>query len=152
MGKLIVKNKKAFFDYEILETIETGIVLKGDEVKSLRSNGASLTGAFATVHDAELYLINCHISKYAQAYMGTAGDPTQRRKLLLQRRQLNRLIGDISRKGITLVPLSLYFNDRNLVKVELGICKHKKTAQKKELIRERDIKRETNRELKNRGF
>ena len=146
---LIAQNKKAFFDYDIHEKIEAGIVLSGDEVKSLREGKASLVGAFATVHGGELYLINCRISPYSRAYMKDDSEATRRRKLLLHKRQMMKLIGDISKKGITLVPLRLYFNDRNLAKVEIGIGKHKKAAGKKEAIKERDIKRETGRALKN---
>jgi SsrA-binding protein len=149
MGKLITKNKKAYHDYQVLDTLEAGIVLTGDEVKSLRAGTVSLIGAYATVHQAELYLINCNITPYQSAYIKPA-DSTQRRKLLLHRRELNRLIGDISKKGITIVPLSLYFNDRNLAKVEIGICKHKKAVDKKNVLKERDIKREMARDIRGR--
>lgn len=145
--KIITQNKKALFDYEILDRIEAGIVLNGNEVKSIRAGKVSLTGAFATVHNGELYLINCNISAYAQAYSVRDEDTTRRRKLLLKRKELNRLIGDISRKGITILPLKIYLNDRNYVKVELGIGKHRKSENKKQLLKERDIKRETSREL-----
>ena len=146
--KVITQNKKALFDYEILDRIEAGIVLSGDEVKSIRAGKVSLTGAFATVHDGELYLINCNISAYTQAYnIRDSADTTRRRKLLLKRKELNRLVGDISRKGITILPLKIYLNDRNYVKVELGIGKHRKSENKKQLLKERDIKRETAREL-----
>lgn len=148
--KVIAQNKKAFFDYEILDRIEAGIVLRGDEVKSLRAGNASLIGSFATVHDGQLFLINCNITPYSQAFQPKKEDATRSRKLLLNKREINRLIGDISRKGITVVPLKIYFNDRNLVKVELGLAKHKKAANKKESIKERDIKRETSRELRGR--
>jgi len=147
--KLITKNKKAFFEYEILDTIEAGIVLTGDEVKSLRAGQVNLTGAFATVHDGQLNLINCTIAAYAQAYAKRDDLAQRTRRLLLHRRELDRIIGDISRKGVTIVPLSLYFNKRNIVKVELGVCKAKKAAGKKLAIKERDIKRETAREIKN---
>lgn len=147
--KLISKNKKAFFEYEILDTIEAGIVLTGDEVKSLRAGQVNLTGAFATVHDGQLNLINCTIAPYAQAYAKRDDLAQRTRRLLLHRRELDRIIGDISRKGVTIVPLSLYFNKKNKVKVELGICKAKKAAGKKLAIKERDIKRETAREIKN---
>jgi SsrA-binding protein len=146
--KLITKNKKAFFEYDILDKLEAGIVLRGDEVKALRAGQVSLVGSFATVHDGELYLINCNISLYAQAYSKEAYDSLRSRKLLLHRRELGKLIGDISKKGITVVPLSLYFSDKSKVKVELGICKSKKAAGKKQALKERDIKRETGRELK----
>jgi SsrA-binding protein len=145
--KTITQNKKAFFDYEVLDRLEAGIVLTGDEVKSLRAGHVSLVGAFAVVKDGELYLINCSITPYKQAY-SKKEEPTRSRKLLLNKRELDRLIGDISKKGVTLVPLSLYFNDRNKVKVEIGICKHKKAASKKAIIKERDIERQTRREIK----
>ncbi len=147
--KIVAQNKKAFFDYEILEKIEAGLVLTGDEVKSLRAGQVSLQGAFATVHEGELFLINCNITPYAQAYLKSDESRTRRRKLLLHKRELMRLIGDVSKKGVTIVPLRLYFNKRNIAKVELGICKHKKAAQKKQSLKERDIRRETARELKN---
>lgn len=147
--KSIARNKKAFFDYEILETLEAGIVLSGDEVKSLREGKVSLAGAFATVHQGELYMINCNITPYTRAYTKHTDEyATRRRKLLLHKKQINRLIGLIAQKGATLVPLNIYFNDKNMAKIELGICKHKKAANKKNEIKERDIKRETSRELR----
>ncbi|HEV2916217.1 MAG TPA: SsrA-binding protein SmpB [Candidatus Babeliales bacterium] len=146
--KLITKNKKAFFDYEIVETIEAGIVLTGDEVKSLRAGKVNLTGTFATVHDGELFMINAHITPYEKAYIKSEEQARRSRKLLVHKRQLKRLIGTIAQKGVTLVPLSIYFNDKNKVKVEIGICKHKKIHGKKETIKERDIARQTRRELK----
>lgn len=146
--KIVAQNKKATFDYEILERLEAGIVLTGDEVKSLRAGHASLVGAFATIHDNQLFLINCNIPPFSHAFQAKKEDAARSRKLLVSRRELNRLIGDISRKGVTIVALKIYFNDRNLAKVELGIAKHKKAASKKESIKERDIKRETSRELR----
>ena len=146
--KVVAQNKRAFFDYDIQEKIEAGIVLTGDEVKSLRAGQVSLTGAFATVHGGELYMINCRIAPYERAFQKDEEKATRRRKLLLHKKELSRLIGDISRKGITVLPLRIYFNDRNIAKVELGIGKHKKAAGKKQAIKERDIKRETSRELK----
>lgn len=148
--KIVVQNKKALFDYEILDRLEAGIVLWGDEVKSLRAGKVSLAGSFATIHQGELYLINCHISPYAQAYTKKEEEATRRRKLLLHRKELTRLVGDISKKGVTIVPLKIYFNSRNIAKVELGIAKHKKAAGKKQLLKERDIERETKREIKGR--
>lgn len=147
--KIIARNKKAFFDYEVQEAIEAGIVLSGDEVKSLREGKVSLVGAFATVHQGEIYMINCNITPYSRAYTKQSEEyATRRRKLLLHKKQINRLIGLISQKGITLVPLNLYFDAKNRVKVELGICKHKNAPSKKKDIKERDIKRETQRELR----
>ncbi len=146
--KIIAQNKKAFHDYEILDRIETGIVLTGDEVKSLRANQVSLPGSFATIHQNELNLINCYIPPYSHAYSKSEELARRTRKLLVHRRELTRIVGDISRKGVTLVPLKLYFNDKGKVKVELGLCKHKKAHAKKEELRERDIARETRRELR----
>lgn len=147
--KLIAQNKKVFFDYDISDKLEAGIVLSGDEVKALREGKVSLIGAFVTMHAGELFLINCRISPYSRAFLKDESHATRRRKLLLHKRQISRLIGDISRKGITILPLKFYLNDKNLVKLEIGIGKHKKAAGKKEAIKERDIKRETSRTLKN---
>lgn len=146
--KIITQNKKAFFDYEVLDRLETGIVLTGDEVKSIRAGHVSLIGAYAVAQRGELFLINCNVTPYAKAYQKKEELAARTRKLLVHRRELDRLVGDISRKGITLVPLKLYLNERGLIKLELGICKHKKAAGKKEALRERDIKRETARELR----
>jgi SsrA-binding protein len=146
--KIITQNKKAFFDYEVLDRLEAGLVLTGGEVKSLRAGTVNLVGSFVTLHDNELVMINCYIGPYSHAYDKKADDDRRSRKLLVHRRELSRLAGEISRKGITIIPLKLYFNDKNRVKVEIGLCKHKKAHQRKEEIRERDIKRETRRELK----
>ena len=146
--KIITQNKKARFDYEVLDTMELGIVLTGDEVKSLRAGHVNLTGSFATVNRGELFLINCHITPYEKAYSKSDEHSSRSRKLLLHKRQLTKLIGDISRKGITLVPLKLYFNERSKVKVDLGLCKHKKASQKKQVLQERDIRRDAAREVK----
>ena len=144
---VIVKNKKAFFDYEILDSVEAGIVLTGDEVKSLRVGKVSLAGAFATIHDGEIFMINCNITPYSHAYEKSEEKASRRRKLLMHRKEIDRIYGEISKKGITLVILKLYFK-AGKVKAEVGVCKHKKAASKKSALRERDIKRETTRELR----
>lgn len=146
---IIAKNKKAFFDYEIFNKIEAGIVLTGDEVKTLRAKHGSLVGAFAVVKDGELFLINCNIPIYSHAFDKQEKEAFRSRKLLLHRKELNKIIGDVSQKGITLVPTLLYFNKKNLVKVEIGLARHRKAEGKKEMIKERDIARDTRRELKN---
>ncbi|MBP7854471.1 SsrA-binding protein SmpB [Candidatus Babeliales bacterium] len=146
--KIIVQNKKALFDYEISYKVEAGIVLTGDEVKSIRANHVSLNGSFATVKGIELFLLNCNISPYSHAYQKNEDASLRTRKLLLHRKELNRLIGEISQKGMTIVPLKIYLNDKGLVKIELGIGKHRKAEGKKQLLKERDIERETRRELK----
>ena len=146
---IIAKNKKAFFDYEISSKIEAGIVLTGDEVKMLRSKHGSLVGAYAVIKDNELFLINCNIPLYTNAFDKDDKVATRSRKLLLKRSELNKIIGEVSQKGITLVPTILYFNKKNLVKVEIGLARHRKAQGKKEVIKERDIARDTRRELKN---
>ena len=147
--KIIVQNKKAFFDYEILRTMEVGVVLMGDEVKSLRAKRGSLNGSFATVKGNELFLLNCNIPVYAFSYSKDEALVTISRKLLMHRKELNKLIGEISQKGMTVIPLKIYFNAKGFVKIELGVGRHRKAQGKKELLKERDIKRETQRELKN---
>ena len=146
--KIITQNKKAFFDYEILDRLEAGLVLTGDEVKSIKAGHISLIGSFAHIKDGELFLVNCNITPYAKAYQKKDDAALRTRKLLVHSNELTRLVGDISRKGITVLPLKIYLNERSLIKVELGIGKHKKASNKKELIKERDIKRETQREIK----
>lgn len=143
--KVFAQNKKALFDYEILNRIEAGLVLTGNEVKSIRAGHVSLVGAFATVHNGELMLINCNITPYSHASDKKNDESSRSRKLLLHKREINRLIGDISRKGVTLVALKMYVNERNRIKVEIGIAKHKKAAGKKAELKERDIRRETER-------
>ena len=147
--KIIAKNKKAHFDYQVIETMEVGIVLRGDEVKSLRAGNVSMIGSFAIIHGGELFMINCKIALYEKAYVKDEEITSRSRKLLIHRRQLTKLVGEISCKGITLVPLMIYFNEKSKIKIELGLCKHKKASDKKQIIKERDIKRETSRELKN---
>ena len=146
--KVISQNKKAFHDYDILDRMEAGIILTGDEVKALRAGHVSLVGSFATVHENELFLINCMITPYSHAYTKSDEHSRRSRKILVHRRELNRIIGDISRKGITMVPLKLYFNDKGMVKIELGIAKHKKAHGMKQELKEKDIERQTRRELR----
>jgi SsrA-binding protein len=146
--KLISQNKKAYHDYDILEKIEAGIVLTGDEVKSLRAGNVSLIGAFASIRNGELTLVNCRIAPYEKAYQKSEEAAVRTRVLLLHKRQILKLLGEIAQKGITVVPLSFYFNDKSKIKVELGVAKHKKAPSKKKELKERDIKRETSRAMK----
>lgn len=145
--KVICQNKKARFDYHVISTLECGIVLTGDEVKSLRAGQVRLDGSYGLARNNELFLINCHISPYTHAYIKKDDSAVRNRKLLAHKREIIRLIGDTSKKGITLIPLKFYFNEKGKVKLELGLCKHKKAHEQKELIKERDIARETRREL-----
>lgn len=146
--KIIAQNKKAFHEYDVLERLEAGIRLTGDEVKSLRAGHLSLVGSFATIHDGELYLLNANITPYSHAYTKSEEAARRSRKLLVHRRELIRLIAEIARKGVTIIPLKMYFNEKGKVKVELGICKYKKAHGIKEALKERDIERETRRELR----
>lgn len=152
--KIVAENKKARFDYEILETFEAGIQLYGDEVKSVRNKSVSLADSYAVVTKGEIFLLNCFITPYKHAYdknTGTAEASGRRsRKLLLHNKEISSIIGDVSRKGLTLIPLKMYFNDRGLCKIQLGLAKHKKTIDKKRELREKDIQRETERAIKSR--
>lgn len=148
--KIITTNKKAFHDYEIIDTLQAGIVLTGNEVKSIRAKGISLVDSYATVYKGEMTLINCYIAPYSHSY-SKSDNSRQTRKLLLQRREINKLVGDISRKGLTIVPLKVYLNERGYVKIELGIAKHRKLFEKKDKLKERDIARETAREIRSRS-
>lgn len=148
--KIISKNRKAFHDYSIDSTIEAGIVLTGAEVKSVRLGHVNLTGSFGTITRGELFLLHCYIGPYDKAALPAQDEKLSRRtrKLLVNKRELIKLTGLVSRKGITLVPLSIYISDAQRIKIELGIARHKKAAVRKEELRERDIQRETRRELK----
>ena len=144
---VIAVNRKAFHEYEIKDTVEAGLVLHGAEVKSVRRKQVSISDAFATIHGGQLVLLNSYIAPYSHAY-SKGDDPRRTRGLLLHRREIDRLAGDISKKGLTLIPLKHYINNRGYVKVELGIAKHKKLHEKKKTLKERDIKREVSREVK----
>lgn len=129
--KVLAQNKKAFHDYDILEKVEAGIVLTGDEVKSLRAGNVSLVGAFANIRNGEMMLVNCRIAPYEKAYQKDEEAATRSRVLLLHKRQILKLIGEIAQKGVTVIPLMFYLSDKSKVKVQLGIGKHKKAPSKK---------------------
>jgi SsrA-binding protein len=138
--KAIVSNRKARHDYAILDTFEAGIVLAGTEVKSLREGRASLTDAFATVDDGEVWLRNVHIAEYTQGTW-TNHMPRRNRKLLLHKKEILRLIGKSKESGLSLVPLSMYFKDGR-VKVELALARGKKSYDKRQDLAKRDAQRE----------
>jgi len=147
--KIIARNRKAFHDYIVYDRLEVGVALRGDEVKSIRAGDVNLKGAFVVPHQNQLYLINCHISPYSHAFRKPRDeDRTRTRRLLAHKKEIRKLIGKVSMKGYTLIPLKLYINDTGLVKIEVGLCKHKKAYQKKEELKERDIKRQAQREIK----
>ena len=136
----IAKNRRARHDYSILDTYEAGIVLTGSEVKSLREGKANLADAYGIVKDGEIYLLNLHISQYERASYNNH-DVTRTRKLLLHKREIERLIGAIERQGLTLIPLELYFK-RGIVKVAMALGKGKKAHDKREDAKAKDADRE----------
>lgn len=149
MSKIIITNRKAYRDYEVLESVESGIELKGSEVKSLRAGKINLDDSFARSEKEEIFLYNAHISHYTEAsYLNV--DPDRPRKLLLHKGQIQRIVGKLTQKGLTLIPLKVYFNDRGFVKVELALCKGKKLYDKRESIKRRETDREMRRVVKNR--
>lgn len=146
-AKVIAKNKKAFFNYELLETYEAGISLLGSEVKSIREGRISLKESYAEVKGGEVFLLNCHISPYEAANRFNH-EPRRERKLLLHRREIKRLTGKIKERGLTLVPTKVLINAKGKVKVDISLAKGKRTYQKKEVIKERDRDREMRAEIK----
>ena len=148
--KTIAKNRRAFHDYEILETFEAGIELTGTEVRSLRDNNAQLTDAFALIRGGQAWLNNLHIAPFQHDNIAN-GVPDRRRKLLLHKKQIRYLAEKTQEKGLAVVPLKLYFNDRNLVKVEIALARGKKLYDKRTSLKERDVKREIDRALKDRS-
>lgn len=145
--RVIAKNKKAYFDYQILENLEAGISLMGSEVKSIREGRVSLKESYAEIKDGEVFLLNCHISPY-EASNRFNHEPLRERKLLLHRQEIKRLTGKVKEKGFTLIPTKILINDKGKIKVEIALAKGKKTYQKREAIRERDREREMRAELK----
>ena len=141
------QNRRARFDYFIIEEMEAGIILSGSEVKSLRAGRASINETYAGEMNGEIFLFNANIPVYEQANQFNH-EPKRPRKLLLHKRQVNKLIGAIQRKGMTLVALSVYFNDKGRAKVQLGLAKGKNVVDKRETIKERDWNREKSRLLK----
>jgi SsrA-binding protein len=145
--KIISTNKKAYFNYEILETYEAGISLVGSEVKSIREGRISLKESYAEIKDGEVFLVNCNISPYEPANRFNH-EPRRERKLLLHRSEIKRLIGKILEKGLTLVPTKVLINDKGKVKIEISLAKGKRAYQKREIIKERDREREMRAEMK----
>jgi len=149
MSKSILTNRKAYRDYEVLESLECGIELKGSEVKSLRAGRINLNDSFARIEKEEALLYNAHISHYTEAsYLNVDADRT--RRLLLHKNQIERIAGKLAQKGLTLIPLKAYFNGRGFVKLELGLCKGKKLYDKRESIKRRETDLEMRRAVKNR--
>ena len=137
---ILATNKKAQFNYFLLDKYEAGLVLTGHEVKSIKEGRLSLKGAFISIQQGELYLVNAQISSFQPANAPTDFNPERPKKILLKRKEIKSLIGKVKEKGITLIPLKIYLR-RNKIKLELALAKGKKKWDKKEIIKERDIKR-----------
>lgn len=149
-GKLIANNKKAYHDYFILDTYETGISLAGTEVKSLRMGKCSIKESFVRIENGEVFIYGMHISPYEKGNMFNK-DPLRPRKLLLHKYEINKLLGKTKEKGIAIVPLKVYFKG-SLVKVEIGLAKGKKLYDKRQDIAKKDQQREASRDFKIRNF
>ena len=138
--KVISQNRKAYHDYHIEETVESGIALLGTEVKSLREGRANLKDSYVILKSGEAFLLNCHISPYSHGNIMNH-EPLRTRKLLMHRKEIDRLRGKVEGKGFTLIPLKLYFKD-SFVKVEIGLARGKKLFEKRDTIKEKEAKRE----------
>jgi SsrA-binding protein len=147
--RYLAQNRKARHDYLIEDTLEAGLMLAGSEVKSLRKGGASINEAYAAERGGELFLMNANIPIYAAARVNH--EPRRARKLLLHKKELNKLAGAVTRDGMTLVPLGLYFNDRGIAKIALGLAKGKRKADKRAAEKERDWQRQKGRIMRARN-
>jgi SsrA-binding protein len=145
--KILCQNRKARHEYEILENIEAGIVLNGTEVKSLRAGGGNIKDSYAFVKGFEVYLYNAHISPYSHGNIHNE-DPMRPRKLLLHKQEIIKLSAKVKEKGLTIIPLSIYLKG-SLIKIDIGLAKGKRVHDKKQAIKERDIKRDMDREVRN---
>jgi SsrA-binding protein len=147
--KVVATNRKAFHDYFIEERYEAGIMLQGTEVKSLREGRVNLQDSYASVRGSEVFLHQCHISPYSHGNIMNH-DPTRVRKLLLHKAEIHKLLGKTQQKGLTLIPLRIYFSRRGYAKVELGLAKGKKLYDRRETIKSREAGREVQRAIKER--
>ena len=146
MEKLIATNKKAYHDYFIEDTYEAGVVLVGCEVKSVRAGAVNLRDSFVIIKNGEVWMLNVHIAPYKMGSYNNV-DSKRTRKLLLNKREINKLRGKVEQKGYTLIPLKIYFKDA-LVKIEIGLCKGKELHDKRAAIKEKEVKRSIDRTLK----
>ena len=146
----VAKNRRARFDYAIEDTLECGLVLTGTEVKAMRAGKLNISDAYVGPKDGELFLMNAHVGEYKNAGR-FQHEPKRARKILVHRRERDRLIGAAKREGMTLVPLSIYFNKRGIAKLSLGLAKGKKTVDKRRDIADRDWKRRQSRLIRERG-
>ena len=150
VARLIAENRRARFDYFVEDVVEAGLALTGTEVKSLRNGRANIAESYAAVEGREIVLINADIPPYANANRFNH-EPRRPRKLLLHRKEIDKLIGGVEREGRTLIPLRLYFNEKGRAKIEVALAKGKKAHDKREAVAERDWKREQGRLMRERG-
>lgn len=150
VGRLVAENRKARYNYSIADTLEAGIMLTGTEVKSMREGRADIGDSYASERGGELFLVNAHVPEYKSGNRFNH-EPRRERKLLLRRREINRLISVIQRSGLTVVPLKIYFNERGLAKVLLGTGRGKKQHDKRQTAKERDWKRSQARIIREHG-
>ena len=149
-GRMVAQNRKARHNYFIEDTLEVGLVLQGSEVKSLRQGRASIGEAYAAEQGGEFYLLNAHVPVYAAANRANH-EPTRPRKLLLRRRERDRLLGSVRREGATLVPLTIYFNERGIAKMQLGLARGKRKVDKRDAEKARDWDRDRARLMRDKG-
>ncbi len=149
-GRIVADNRKARFNFEILDTLEAGIELTGTEVKSLREGKANIAESYATDQNGEIFLINSYIPEYLQGNRNNH-EPRRHRKLLLHKREIAKLLGGVQRDGMTIVPLKLYYNDQGRAKLELALARGKKLHDKRQTEKNRDWEREKGRLLREKG-
>ena len=143
-----ILNRRARHEYHILETYEAGMILTGPEVKSIRNGQANLAEAHCLIRHDRVLLIGCHISPYKPAAMNNPSEPARSRELLMNKGEVRKLVGKLKEKGITLVPLKLYFNARGYAKLEIGLARGKKNYDKRQDLKEKDVKRDLQRQYK----
>ncbi|MGE0739468.1 SsrA-binding protein SmpB [Sulfurimonas sp.] len=148
MGETIAKNKKAYFDYFLEEKFEAGIVLKGSEIKAIRAGRVNLKDSFIRFVQGEAFLFNAHIGRLETTHHFYAHEERGSRKLLLHKKQIVKMVRAVERDGYTVVPLELYFNDRNIVKIQIAIAKGKQLHDKRNDLKEKDMKRDMERSIK----
>jgi SsrA-binding protein len=145
----ITTNKKAYFEYSVLESFDAGIILIGNEVKSIRGNNVTIADSFVYIKNGELFIKNMKVAKYKQSHMLDKHDENREKKLLLNRKEINKIEKLIQGVGTTIIPLEVFIS-KNLIKIKIGVCKGKKLWNKKEDIKSRDIDRDSKRELSDR--
>ena len=148
MGETVAKNKKAYFDYELLEKFEAGLVLKGSEVKAIRAGRVNLKDSFIRLVQGEAFLFNAHIGLLSTTHHYYGHEERGSRKLLLHKKQIAKLAEAVQKEGLTVVPLQLFFNDKNIIKLQIAIGKGKKLHDKRNDLKEKDMKRDMERAMK----